>query len=237
MTVKNGVLFCVKYPEYSKVKTRLANDIGHDHALELYKCFLLDMLAMLNSTILRDSNTQICICYAPETAGSAFRTLFGENYRYFPQQGNDLGERMQQSFQQAFHSGLDKAVLIGSDLPDLPEHIVTTAFERLNRFDTVVGPSGDGGYYLLGFRQKTFFPEIFQGITWSTATVCAETLKKIEQEGYSVSLLPEWKDIDHYIDLQRFYARNQYQPEQAVHTMAYLRQIQPGICLHGSSQK
>jgi rSAM/selenodomain-associated transferase 1 len=232
MNTKDGVLFYVKFPEYGKVKTRLANDIGHDHALDLYKCFLLDMLTMLESAVLCSDNMQICICYAPETAEPAFRALFGENYHYFPQQGNDLGERMQQSFQHAFHSGLDRAVLIGSDLPDLPVRIVTTAFERLNRFDIVIGPSGDGGYYLLGFRQKTFFPEVFQGITWSTAMVCAETLKKIEQAGYSVSLLPEWKDIDHYTDLQRFYVRNQHQPEQATNTMAYLRRIQPDICIH-----
>jgi glycosyltransferase A (GT-A) superfamily protein (DUF2064 family) len=144
---------------------------------------------------------------------------------------------MRQSFEQAFHSGFDRAVILGSDLPDLPARIVTTAFERLNRSDTVIGPSGDGGYYLFGCRHETFSPKIFQGITWSTATVCAETLKKIEQAGYSVSLLPEWKDIDHYTDLQRFYARNHQQPEQAAHTMAYLRQMQPGISIYERSSE
>lgn len=222
--MKNGVLFYVKFPEYGKVKTRLADAIGHEHAVALYRCFLLDMLDMLGRAALHNRDIRICICYTPENAGAAFRALFGDHYPYyFPQHGNDLGERMQHSFQQAFFSGFERVVVLGSDIPDLPAHIVTTAFERLDLFDAVIGPSGDGGYYLLGFRQETFFPEVFREIAWSTATVCAETLKKLEQAGRTISLLPEWRDIDHHTDLQRFYARNRRQHEYATQTMLYLR--------------
>ncbi len=213
----------VKFPEKGKVKTRLAKKVGDDHAVDLYRCFILDMLTMLDS-----SGIQVCVCYAPEAAGRSFRAWLGNDYAYFLQQGDDLGQRMSNSFQQAFQYGFGKVVVIGSDLPDLSAHVIVAAFEKLQAVDMVIAPSGDGGYYLLGFRNDTFFPEVFQDITWSTAQVCAETLKKVETAGRTISLLPEWNDIDNYVELQRCYHRNQYHPERAMHTISYWRTMKNG---------
>lgn len=218
------ILFYAKFPERGRVKTRLAKHIGDKHALELYKCFILDMLETFDSIALRGGDTHICICYAPESAEQAFREWLGTDYVYWPQQGNDLGERMSQSFRQAFQMGYEQAVIIGSDLPDVSGATIVSAFEELRSRDTVIGPTDDGGYYLLGFRHDTFAPEVFENIAWSTSSVYPETLTKIDRAGLTVSMLPKWSDVDNYEDLQKFYKRNRQR--QVTKTIAYVEQIQ-----------
>jgi len=225
MNAKECVLFYVKYPENGQTKTRLAEDIGDDHALELYRCFILDMLNMFAKV-----PQQVCVCYSPEDAEQSFKAWLGESYLYFPQQGGDLGERMKNSFQQAFQYGIEKAAVIGGDLPDLPDHIVVKAFKELHSFDAVIGPVVDGGYYLLGFCHDTFIPEVFEDITWSTASVFNQTLKKIQQAGLTFSILPEWRDIDNLSGLQQLYNQHQHTNRKLTNTVSYLHKLE-GVSL------
>ena len=217
---KESVLFYVKLPENGKTKTRLAKDIGDEHAVELYKCFILDMIETLS-----EIPPTVAVCYTPNHAGSYFREWLGEEYVYFPQQGRDLGERMRDSFQQAFRQGFEKAVVIGSDLPDLPAHILMKAFEDLDSFDTVIGPAVDGGYYLLGFRHDTFSPGVFEDINWSTTSVFDQTLKKIQQAELTFSILPEWHDIDNLSELRQLYNQHQQTERKLTNTMSYLHKM------------
>jgi uncharacterized protein len=220
------VLLYLKFPEHGNVKTRLANTLGHTHAVALYRCFIVDILAMLRNAA-QNGESDACICYAPESAEQAFREWLGTAYGYFPQHGHDLGERMGDSFRQAFEAGYTKAILIGSDLPDLPAEHITTAFAQLDTHDVVIGPTDDGGYYLIGFRKDSFCPGIFQGISWSTDTVYARTLKNIHAVNCACGELPEWSDVDIEDDLRQLVARNR-QSARALRTMAYLRQHQIG---------
>ena len=213
------ILFFVKYPEKKRVKTRLAKTLGDKHATGLYKCFILDMLATLEAT-----SPIVCICYTPEHAEQHFRTWLGNHYLYMAQQGIDLGERMNHAFQAAFQKGFERVLILGSDLPDLPSHYITRAFEQLQAVDSVIGPSDDGGYYSLGFQKETFLPEVFQDMLWSHSSVCAETLKKLEQKNVAFSLLPSWNDIDNLDELQQWYTRNRSaETTRAKHTMHYIQ--------------
>jgi len=87
----------------------------------------------------------------------------------------------------------------------------------------VIGPASDGGYYLIGFSHDLFISEVFEDISWSTATVFRETLSRIESVTSQVHVLPEWADIDTKSDLQKFYETYQLQPSKILHTMKYLR--------------
>ncbi|MBD3308960.1 DUF2064 domain-containing protein [candidate division KSB3 bacterium] len=220
MTRQACLLFYLKFPERGKVKTRLARDIGDEHAVELYCCFIRDMLETLAQI-----PQQICLCYAPQTAEPRFRRWLEGDFVYLPQHGNNLGERMGNSFQGAFRLGFERVVLIGSDLPDLPAQYVEMAFERLESYKSVIGPSGDGGYYLLGFRRETFVPEVFQDIGWSQSSVYEETLTKLTRHGTDFLALPVWHDIDNLSELHQWYSRQQVQQggtSRAVRTHAYV---------------
>ncbi len=219
MNANACILFYVKFPEAGQVKTRLARDIGDAHAVELYRCFILDMLDSFAQL-----PQQVFICYAPEEAEQQFKEWLGETYLYMPQAGRDLGTRMRNSFQEAFDCGFQHVCIIGSDLPDLPDQYVTEAFERLHSFDSIIGPSHDGGYYLLGFRNETFFPEIFQDISWSQSSVYMETIKKFTQQKTNFFTLAPWDDIDNLQELQQW-DQQQTDNTRALRTMSYLHQL------------
>ena len=105
-------------------------------------------------------------------------------------------------FRKAFKSQAKKVVIIGSDCPQLDRTIIEKAFASLDDTDFVIGPSTDGGYYLLGMKE--YAPWVFEGIEWSTATVRQRTLEKILAAGKQYSLLPELSDIDTEADWNRY---------------------------------
>lgn len=219
--MNSTLLFFVKFPQNGAVKTRLAKDIGADQAAALYRCFVLDMLETLARIPQR-----ICVCYAPEQPEQRYKEWLGSDYAYMAQQGADLGERMKNSFCHAFEQGIEKVVLLGSDLPDLPSHCVQEAFERLDTHDSVIGPSHDGGYYLIGFRQDAFLPEAFQGIQWSQSSVYQQTIHTLKTHAQTFFILPAWNDIDNLTELRQWYQQYQSEPEhcRAMRTLQYIRE-------------
>lgn len=211
------LLFFVKWPEPGKVKTRIAKSCGYDHAAGLYRCFILDMLDAFAK------NPQpVCICSSPEDSLPGFKSWLKEEYLYMPQRGRDLGERMCNSFQDAFRLGFQSVCLVGSDLPDLPPEYVREAFEHLSVYESVIGPSVEGGYYLIGFRKELFSPEIFDKINWSQPSVYRETINRYEERGTRFISLPSWNDIDDMQDLKRLYNNCKNSTERAPRTMTYL---------------
>ena len=191
------LLFFIKNPEKGKVKTRLASAIGGEMAVKLYKRFLLEMLFTLNrGTFL------FYLCYSPESPLSDLKDWLGDQYLYMPQSGENLGERMKNGFAEAISMNFRRVVLIGSDIPDLPLAFIEEAFTSLREKDVVIGPSFDGGYYLIGFKNKTFSARVFEGIHWSTESVFEKTLKVLKQEGLTVHTLQPLRDIDTVEDLR-----------------------------------
>jgi hypothetical protein len=214
----NCVLFFVKSPFSAPVKTRLADEIGTDTAVELYKCFVQDLLITL-----RPHYKNLRICFHPPEDYEQISKWLGNEYTYLPQQGRDLGERMKNAFTRAFENNCTHAILLGSDSPDLPPDILNQAFQSLHTHDCVIGPASDGGYYLIGFSQDGFLPEIFEEISWSSDRVLARTIAIFKQRNQSVHLLPQWHDIDTLKDLKSLITRNENTPFGESTTFAFIK--------------
>jgi len=194
------LLFFIKNPEKGKVKTRLASAMGHEMAVKLYRRFLLEMLFTLNK-----GTFLFYLCFYPGDSLNDLKQWLGDHYLYTPQNGENLGERMKNGFMEAFAIGFKRVVLIGSDIPDLSLEFIEEAFHSLQEKDAVIGPSLDGGYYLIGFKDKTFPPQVFKGIPWSTERVFDETMKVLKQGSLAVHTLQPLRDIDTIDDLGSLY--------------------------------
>ncbi|MEW5745570.1 MAG: TIGR04282 family arsenosugar biosynthesis glycosyltransferase [Nitrospirota bacterium] len=214
---KRCLLLFVKSPEKGTVKSRLAKDLGEDAALDLYRCFVLDLLQTL-----KGGEYAFSICYHPPEAGDAVEQWLGSSYASMPQRGNDLGERMRSAFEEVFAAGFSAAVIMGSDIPDLPHALIDEAFSSLESADSVIGPAVDGGYYLIGFRRDAFLPDIFENMPWSTDTVYEETMAVLERNHADVHVLPAWRDIDTLDDVKDLLARNKTSEFRTSRTMARL---------------
>ncbi|MBG3875796.1 glycosyltransferase [Desulfovibrio oxamicus] len=210
------VLFFVKYPEPGAVKTRLASVMGAEAAAAMYRHFVQDMLAELVQV---KADLRICCdtgtapCGGDGTPGgqdalAACKAWLGPQHAYQPQQGDDLGERMRTALADAYAAGYERAVVLGSDIPDFPHELAQKALDDLDLHDAVIGPAFDGGYYLIGFRRDRFLPGVFDGMEWSGATVYAATMERLEAARLDVVRLPEWNDVDTMWDLNVLYRTN-----------------------------
>ncbi len=212
------ILLFVKYPEKGKVKLRLSVDINEDIVQELYRRFVQDTLATIKKI-----DSQFFICFSPVETKKKFQKWLGSTLLFLPQNGADLGERMKNSFTDVFTKGFQRAVLIGSDSPDLPEKYIEQAFSILQTQDIVLGPTIDGGYYLIGFNKNTFTPGVFEDMPWGKQMVFQKTSMKIKQAHCSLGLLPIWSDVDTIADLKHLIQRAENTSFKSSQTMTYLR--------------
>ena len=197
------VLFFLRFPEPGKVKTRLAAGVGEEHALELYRCFVLDTLAMLETL-----NSHLILCFTPDDARKDMIRWLGGQREYLAQQGEDLGERMDAAFTHAFSRGYSRVLLVGSDIPDMSRDTLQQGFCSLQDHDACLAPATDGGSYYIGFTRSGYCPEVFQNMAWSTHEVCAQTRQRLGSCGVSVDLLPPAGDVDTMEDLVAFWQRS-----------------------------
>ena len=151
---------------------------------------------------LKEGTFPLYICFFPKNTQKPIKNWLGREHRYIPQNGKDLGERMRNGFINGFAMGYRRVVLIGSDIPDLPMKYIEEAFKSLKEMDAVIGPAFDGGYYLIGFNQSTFSPQVFEGMAWGTENVFDETMKKLKRFRRAVHTLPYQRDIDTVEDLR-----------------------------------
>jgi len=186
----------VRFPRQGQVKSRLAKDLGEEAATNLYRCFVQDLSERFSKEAYR-----LCIAFHPEEKEREMREMLGDGCSYIPQTGEDLGERMKLAFLRCFSEGARSVVLIGSDIPDLPARIIDEAFRALDKYGAVIGPSVDGGYYLIGFREDTLNGDVFAGLPWGAETVFQETTNILRMAGALVHVLPVWWDIDNREDI------------------------------------
>jgi rSAM/selenodomain-associated transferase 1 len=217
-SIKNCVILFVKFPDKGKVKTRLSQFIGEKLTLDLYKTFVADILDKLDQR----HNYNIKIAFYPHNSKRKIIPWLGKQYSYIPQRGKSLGERMANVFKQIFSEGFGKAIIIGSDIPDLPLSLITKAFISLNNRDAVIGPSLDGGYYLIGFRHDAFSPSVFKGIEWGTDAVFSQTLDRFGKT-HIVQILPLWKDIDQLMDIKDLLERSRNTPFENSKTISFIK--------------
>lgn len=213
------MLFFVKYPVAGKVKTRIGKKLGHEYACRLYECFVLDLLDKF-----RQTTSEIIICFDPYTACSKYQDWLGDKFKYLAQRGKTLGERMSNSLAEAFEYGFSKAILTGSDIPDLPVEFIDRSISVLGENNAVIGPSYDGGYYLIGFTAESFVPEAFENIAWGTDEVFEQTLSILitQADGFSTYVLDKWHDIDTAGDIEGLLKRNQRSPFRDLRTISYI---------------
>jgi rSAM/selenodomain-associated transferase 1 len=189
----------VKDPIPGRVKTRLTPRITPDEAAKLYKAFTLDIISNARK-LKRNSVNNITVAYTPVGAEKAFRKLVKQPTNFLPQKGKNLGERMKNAFKQSFAEGAKRVVIIGTDSPTLPVPYIQKAFDILKKIPIVIGPTFDGGYYLVGLSGLN--DDIFDGIEWGTSRVFDQTLTRIKSLNTQVYVLPPWYDVDTSEDLE-----------------------------------
>ncbi len=193
-----------KEPVPGQVKTRLTPPLSPEMACRLYRCFLEDII----EETVRLQGMEIALAYTPAGARKFLQGLAHPGMHQVAQEGRDLGERQAHAFAWGFDAGYDVVLLRGSDTPDLPGDMLLEAAEKLaaSSAQIVLGPSRDGGYYLIGL--KGLHPQLFDGLSWSTGSVLADTLSRARELDLQVHLLPYWQDIDTYADLLDFLTRS-----------------------------
>jgi rSAM/selenodomain-associated transferase 1 len=220
-----------KAPVPGRVKTRLCPPLTPEECAEINACFLRDTVENLRLASL-ESPARLVISYTPVGEERAFSGILPEGTLLVPQRGDGFGERLLFTAQDLFACGFAAVCLIDSDSPTVPTSeferaalALTGGHEHLTSDDgrIVLGCSEDGGYYLIGMRAP--HPEIFERITWSTASVAAETLERAEQAGLTCTLLETWYDVDDAASLDALreeFAGQSKHGYAAPHSRAYL---------------
>jgi hypothetical protein len=217
------VLLFTKPPRAGRVKTRLIGELSGGQAAELHAAFLGDV----EESLCRGA-FELRIAWAldagePLPAAAKTRLTAAPATAAFRQQGEDLGERLYNGLRRMAQSYAMVAA-VGSDSPELGPEIVEEGFARLAAgAGVVIGPTRDGGYYLIGMRREALCRELFDGIAWSTESVLDQTRERCRELGLTVELLPEIDDVDVAEDLRRLARRLGAAGGRAPRTRALLK--------------
>ncbi|NIO05344.1 MAG: DUF2064 domain-containing protein [Proteobacteria bacterium] len=227
--MKTILVIVAKEPVPGRVKTRLSSRLGAKQASELYRLSIQDMTEEMSNL----SENTLAIAYTPRDAERVFKKIFPSPIRLFPQEGENLGERLSNIFKRMFAEGYHQVHIINSDSPDLSHRLIERSIRLLQepKTDVILGPCADGGYYLVGL--KRLIPELFARIPWSTDQVLNKTLETSQRLGLQCALLSPWYDIDTYDDMLQFLERNGKRVDTerlpGWRTLKYLRtRIKPG---------
>jgi rSAM/selenodomain-associated transferase 1 len=205
-----------KAPQAGRVKTRLVPPLTPEEAAELNKCFLRDTASAISSACSRrlaDDENKVSLehacascgvaVYTPVGAESAYNDILPPGFSLLPQRGDKFGERLYFAVEDLFKCGFESVCLIDSDSPTVPAENFAKAVELLGtREDRVVlGPSDDGGYYLIGVKEP--HRHLFEQIDWSTERVLKQTVQRATEIGLEAKLLPTGYDVDDEASLRR----------------------------------
>jgi uncharacterized protein len=193
-----AVAIMAKAPRPGAVKTRLCPPLDAAEAAALYRCFLLDKIAAVRAL----ANTQPVVAYTPDEACAEFAAL-APDMTLVPQRGPDLGARLSATLAGLLAAGHVGAIAVDSDTPTLPREFLQQAVDSLIEAgpDVVLGPTEDGGYYLIGVR--AVHRALFDAIPWSTSAVLEVTLRRAAAAGLRTVCLSPWFDVDTPDDLRR----------------------------------
>jgi uncharacterized protein len=191
-----------KAPIAGQVKTRLSPPLSREQAAGLNACFLRDTVASLSDASAA-TGARWVISYLPAGEEAAFQGILPPGALLLSQRGNEFGDRLLRTSEDLFACGFSSVCLIDSDSPTVPTSVFVRAAEELAASGdrVVLGPSDDGGYYLLGVNRRHKF--LFENISWSTAEVARQTRERARQLGLPVVSLPTWFDVDEELSLQR----------------------------------
>jgi len=189
----NALIVVAKRPAPGKTKTRLSPPLTPELASALYESFLFDTLDQVRQV----ADSQHVIAYLDER--DYFKRV-APDFELIPQEGHDLGERLDHAITSYLSRGYQRVVIMDSDSPTLPADYLSQAFHGLSDgADVVLGPCDDGGYYLIGCKSPA--PRLLREVHMSTPTVAAETIALAKDEGLSLVTLPTWYDIADLVSL------------------------------------
>ena len=184
-------------------KTRLARAVAStSDRRRLYGAFLKDTVAACRTL----EDTELRIAHTPDGGAEGFADLGVLEHELIPQRGSDLGTREASVFTDLFDAGFSKVVVLGSDLPTFPIEYVRTAVDRVDPGTVVLGPSEDGGYYLMALETndtEAAVPNLFSDISWSTSSVLDDTMNAARRAGLRVELVEPWYDVDDEVGLAK----------------------------------
>jgi rSAM/selenodomain-associated transferase 1 len=185
-----GIIIFVKNPEIGKAKTRIAATVGDEKALFIYEALL-----SITKDVIKKVDVQKHLFYTHfVNSGDDWSN---DVFSKYIQIDDDLGGKMKDAFERVLLIN-DKVIIIGSDCPKISKEIIQDAFDALNKKDVVIGPTFDGGYYLLGM--KNLIPGLFDNMVFSTSSVFNDTLKRINDLSITHHILPTLHDVDYYED-------------------------------------
>ena len=197
---KRAVILFTRVPEPGKTKTRLMPDYTPEECAAIHTGFL-NTIAFEAGNVYAD----LRVYATPSVEDPSFRSLFPGNAEFFLQEGADLGERMERALTETLEAGYDFAVLVGTDLPELTAEDFRCAFRILEQRDAVLGPTGDGGYWLIGLKAPSHAP--FGPKEYGTDSVFEQTLSGLRSAGLTVGTVRTLDDVDTPDDLAAFRER------------------------------
>lgn len=214
MKNKNVICIFAKHPEPGKVKTRLEEIVGKDQAAFLARAFLMDTISLS----LKIQRIDLFIAHWPPESKSGFEDILYLFMReevdkrtvkkvssigLLPQSGDNLGERLTRASKTLFDMGASRIIFIGSDCPQMDPMILLAALELLKKYQAIVGPTFDGGFYIFGLSEHC--PAVFEGISWDTPDIYRETVNRLNNIGLAWQELEISYDVDGPEDLEQLY--------------------------------
>jgi len=189
----------IRFPRPGKVKSRLVMSLGAEVATNIYR---LCAEHIFGESGRLSNQVQRYISYSDRNDENEIKQWAGPRFQFIPQVKGGLGKRLVNAFHEVFGRGAQKVIILASDVPGLSADIIDEAIKSLDRYDVVIGPCHDGGYYLMGM--KNLYRRLFQGISWSTGHVYQQTLHNAEEGRLTVYALPVLTDIDTEDDLRQW---------------------------------
>ncbi len=222
----NALILMTRIPIPGKTKTRLINIFTREECAQLHKCFLLDLYNVFEYI---KEDVDVYLSYTPEGSLNIIENTLPKYMKSFPQEGETLGERMENSIKKVFDLGYEKILLIGSDIPSIQAEDIINGFEILESNDICLGTTFDGGYYLIGM--KKLYKKVFdKSIGWGKKSVLEGTMHIANNLDLSIGLVSKHLDIDTKEDIISFeekvnsgYFLGKVFPKNTVHYLAKIR--------------
>ena len=211
--MKNAVICFTRVPKAGQTKTRLMPYLSGDQCAELHWAFLRDL-----SNIFASLEADLFVAHTPDPDWEQLKGVF-PTAQFFPQEGADLGAKMNHALNLALSMGYEKCILTGSDLPLMTGEHLISGFDALEHADVTLGPTSDGGYYLVGVKKES--PFLFENQTYGYGNVFDNTVAAVRAAGKSFCPALPCDDVDTPEDLRKLLKT--LDPQS--HTAAYLRSL------------
>ena len=211
--MKKAVICFTRVPRAGQTKTRLMPRLTGEQCAGLHWAFLRDLAEIYHAL-----DADLLVAHTPDSHWEELKTVFPQA-RFFPQEGSGLGEKMNHALKTALDLGYGVCILTGSDLPLMTKNHLQSGFDALAHADVTLGPTADGGYYLVGVKEES--PFLFENQAYGNGSVYENTLTAVLSAGKSFSPSLPCDDVDTPEDLEKL----QKSLDPHSHTAAYLRTL------------